>query len=602
MADKKRKSKTQEHEEILKLADLRFDASIQAESEYRTDAVIDRKFVDGDQWPSFIREKRKNRVIATVNKTRIMRNNVVGKGMDINIKPIVSPTKGGTKEIAKIYDAIITNILEKSKATRVHRSALKDAATSGLGFMRIIQEFDETGFYQHLRLKYVSNPLTVYVDQTSTDYLYGDARWMFVTGVFSDEEFEFEYPGAQKTSFRQSSKGDRTREKNWYDEQGIVVAEYFYRVPQTVQRAQMITGEVFELSEEVTSEIIENTIIPGTATEESPKGQTYEIAEIKDVKEFTVKWCKVTGAEVLEGPIDLRISKIPIIPVIGYDENIEGKRINRGIVYDTRDPQRMYNYHYSSEAEVIANQPKTPYLLFDDMLDAHNRPMWDNLSTSNPSYLIVKRTAGNVLPRREAPPQGSGGNISFMERANSDMQDVTGIFPSAIGKPDNARSKVAIQARQIASDTNTRIIINNWIEAILEVGNRLIEYIPIIYDTEQVVEIMGKDEVKTSVVINQKTFDTKKGETTIFNDLTQGAYDYTIQPGTAGMTSRQEQLLAIQEFTQNLPPEIKIMFADIIAELANMPQEIIDRMQKVIQGFLQQQQPEETAKAEITNV
>jgi hypothetical protein len=594
----KTKKISEEHEEILKLSRKRFSASIAAESRYRHDAVIDRRFVDGDQWPRFVRKRRKNKVIATVNKTRIMRNSVVGRAMDINVKPKVEPKEGGDAARAEIFDNIITDIFEKSKFDRVKKSVVKDSATSGIGFFVIRPEFDATGFYQHLLVKHVPNPLTVYLDQTATELLYDDARWGFITGVLSEEEFEFEYPNAKVTSFDYSSRGDRGRDINWYDEEGIVVAEYYYRVPQKVQRAQMETGEIFELDEEITEELIESTIIPGSITEATPDGITYKIAEIKEVSEFTVKWAKVTGAEVIEGPIDLKISKIPIIPAIGYDENIEGRRVSRGIVYDMRDPQRMYNYHYSSEAEIISNQTRAPFTMFDDMLDDNTRPMWDKMSIANPPYLLVKRTAGNILPRRELPPQSSGGNINYMERADSDMKDVTGIFSSAIGQPDNARSKVAINARQIASGTNTRIIIDNWIEATLEVGRRLIEWIPIIYDTERIILIKGEDGTRTPVVINKTVFDSKSGEKLILNNLKEGVYDYVIQAGTAGMTSRQEQLIAIQEFTQNLPPELKVMFSDVVAELSNMPGEIIERMKKIIQGF-SQQQPEQPVTPEV---
>jgi hypothetical protein len=228
------------------------------------------------------------------------------------------------------------------------------------------------------------------------------------------------------------------------------------------------------------------------------------------------------------------------------------------------------------------------------MFEGHEEE-WDNLSTSNPPYLKVSRGADNQLPRREAPPQSSPGNLNYMARADNDMRDVTGIFSQSLGAPSNVRSGRGINALKLSSNTNIRIYIDNWIEGLLEVGSILLEWIPIIYDTERVFLIMGEEGIRTPVRINQKA--TVKGEPVIINDIKQGVYDYVIQGGASNVTNRQDQLLAILEFTQTLPPEMKMMFSDLLAELSNMPIEIVDRMKSVVQSL--QQGPAEEAEVEV---
>jgi hypothetical protein len=53
-----------------------------------------------------------------------------------------------------------------------------------------------------------------------------------------------------------------------------------------------------------------------------------------------IKWAKLNGIEVLE-QTEWPGKWIPIVPVIGTELDINGKRVLEGVVRNAKDPQRM---------------------------------------------------------------------------------------------------------------------------------------------------------------------------------------------------------------------------------------------------------------------
>jgi hypothetical protein len=84
----------------------------------------------------------------------------------------------------------------------------------------------------------------------------------------------------------------------------------------------------------------------------------------------------ITMAEVLEES-DWPGMHIPIVPVIGEEVRIGREVYRHGVVRYARDPQRMENYYASAETEVIALQPKAPWLGTKKQFETALRPVGD---------------------------------------------------------------------------------------------------------------------------------------------------------------------------------------------------------------------------------
>jgi hypothetical protein len=77
---------------------------------------------------------------------------------------------------------------------------------------------------------------------------------------------------------------------------------------------------------------------------------------------------------------------IPVIPVIGEEIRIGREVYRTGLCRPVKDLQKMVNYYASAETEIVALQPKAPFLgtkkMFQDRYD-----LWDTANTENHPFL-----------------------------------------------------------------------------------------------------------------------------------------------------------------------------------------------------------------------
>ena len=84
----------------------------------------------------------------------------------------------------------------------------------------------------------------------------------------------------------------------------------------------------------------------------------------------TVKWCKTNGYEILKTQI-WPGKYIPVVRVVGNEFEVEGKMYVSGLVRNSKDAQRMYNYWVSQEAEMLALAPKAPFIGYSGQFEGY---------------------------------------------------------------------------------------------------------------------------------------------------------------------------------------------------------------------------------------
>ena len=142
----------------------------------------------------------------------------------------------------------------------------------------------------------------------------------------------------------------------WMDEKNVRVCEYFYRVEteNTLYRLADTTVVTEEDYENAVAELGQDLVPP--------------ITEERKIPGFAVKWCRLSGAEILEEN-DWLGKYIPIVPVFGNEADIEGRVIYSGLIRRAKDARRLYNFARSSFAERVAMAPKAPGLAADEAIE-----------------------------------------------------------------------------------------------------------------------------------------------------------------------------------------------------------------------------------------
>jgi hypothetical protein len=568
----------QSESDFIREALERFKDAQDAEIDIRKEALISDKFVDGDQWPEDIKNFRrsKRRPYLTVNKMRPFVMNIVGdirQNMPaINVRPVDSQAD---LEGAKVRKEIIRNIEQNSDAQTVYANGLEQALGGGYGFWRIRTRFtDDDIFEQEIVIEEVKNRFTVFFDQNARKNTYEDAKYVFLASYLPLEEFKRKFPGKDTVGIDPVTEGEFY--EGWFEKDRVRVAEYMWKEPTKKTIASFVNPDT---GQQMVVDI-----------DKVPEGA--EIVRQREVETHKVMWVKMSGTQVLEEKREMPTKFLPVIPVIGNDILIEGKKKYRSLIYDAIDSQRMYNYHYTASIERLGLTAKSPYLLTKQQINGLEK-YWNEANTSNRPYLLynpdTQAGAANP-PRREAPPTASSGDMTQLITANNDMRETVGMHQANLGQPSNERSGRAIIARQRQGENNVYKFIDNFLKSVIYTGKILLDMIPKVYDTERIIRITGD----RLVPINFVDIDPTTLEPILVNDMAEGKYDYIPEAGVHYLTKRQETLASMLDFLQFVPFAAPII-APRLAEVGDWPnsQEIAQELRQAIQGNQQQQQQQQ---------
>lgn len=538
----------------------------------------DAKFRNLEQWPDTIKELRgEERPCLVVDKCNQYVRQVVNDGRQnrpaVKVRPI---DDNGDDEVAEAFQGIIRHICDRSNADEAFDTALDHAAGNGFGFFRVVTDYAHRNtFKQELMVKRIRNPLTVLLDPNIRAADGSDADWGFVVDELPKEKFKQQFPQAKKTNWDADGQlyGD-----GWLSGENVRFVEYFYK--EEVPRLMHLLEDGTEVSDD-----------DYQLAQENANGEPVSpILKSRDIPECQVKWCRLSGAEVLEEK-DWDGAYIPLIPVFGNESDIAGKVTYSGLIRAAKDPQRLYNYMRSAFAERVALTPKSPYIAAEGQLEGHEDE-WERANTDARSVLIYKPTDVDgkpvPAPQRQSPSDIPEGFARDMQLSEHDIQASMGMYAASVGQPSNEKSGKAIMARQREGDTATFHYQDNLNRAIRYLGRILVDLIPKVYDSRRVVRILGEDGTAEEAEINPEQeapvqkINTHSGARTIYN-LNVGTYDVSVAAGPSYTTKRQEALEAGMQLAQ-ANPQIWALIGDIVVRNADWPgaDEIAERLHAML--------------------
>lgn len=571
---------------FIKLALDRFHLAAEAESQIRKKALEELKFRAGDQWPDQIKNDRvmAMRPCITINQLPKFIRQVTNDARQNRPAIKIMPTADATQDTADIIAGMCRQIQAASQADVAYDTACDMQATIGLGYFRVLTDYCyEDSFDQDILIKRIKNPFTVYFDPSAQEHDYSDAEWCFIVEDVPRADFMDEYDGKHASDYQLASTGDNAMD--WMGEDYIRRAEYFF-VVKTRKKIYLLSDK---------------RVIDDQAKKQLDEaGIEYQIVAERETTIREVKWSKITAFEVLEEN-DWAGKYIPVIPVLGEDYDIDGKRVIRGMVADAMDPQRMYNYHSTAFTEALALAPKAPFVMAEGQDEGYER-FWENANTKNYSRLIYKPiTIGGQLapaPQRNVAEPPVQAMALAIRQAADDLKGTTGIYDASLGARSNEQSGRAILARQKEGDVANFHYIDNLSRSIRYLGVILVDLIPKIYDAERIVRILHEDGESELVTINGKTKD-KKGVEKIY-DVTTGKYDVAVSTGPSFTTRRQEAAESMIQVTQAYPKMMDVA-GDVLVRNMDWPGagEVANRLKKLLPPQLQEQDGEQTLPPQV---
>jgi hypothetical protein len=554
-AKKAKAPKAGKDDDFVKTALERYDRGYEHDKQNMLDAYDDLEFQAGNQWDDDAKTARKGRPCLTINRCPQFVRQVTGdiRMMRPSIK-CVPVDSSGDKKTAEVLAGMIRYIENRSDAQVAYTAGADTQVAAGIGHWRVNHEYaDDTTFDQELRVVTIPDGISVVWDPDAILPNKEDAKFCFVPVDISQASYKEKYPDAPITDFiREQFKSNASA---WCGDDFVRVAEYWESRPEKRTLALLPNGSIDDLTDEVDVEYLAQIKASG--------------ARIEQRDSYCVYRSLITIGHVLEQPVKWPGRYIPIIPVEGEKITIGRKTVRHGVVRFAKDPQRMYNYTRSAQTEVVALQPKVPFIGTDKNFEG-KEALWSQANTKPLPYLTYTPDPknGGAQPQRSSPAVNLAGIEEAMMLSAEEMKATTGLYDASLGNKSNETSGKAILARQREGDVGTFVYVENFSRAIRRTGRILIDLIPHIYDTERIIRVVGDDGKIDLVPINQAQI--VNGIEQTFNDVTIGAYDVVLETGPSYSTKRAEARDSMTEFMRSAP-EIAPVVLDLVAEAQDWP-------------------------------
>jgi hypothetical protein len=595
------KEQSEKVAQFLSLAQERFRAVVESEALLRQQMLEDLRFRASEQWPPHIEAMRNsdNRPCLTVNRLpqfiRQVTNNQRASRPSVQVNPAGDKAE---VEVAEVLQGMVRHIETKSDADVAYTTAGEHQVTMGRGYIRVVTDYvqdDPLSIDQEVQILRVPNPFAVYLDPTTQNPDYSDARYGFVVEDVTVEEYRSRFPKSEMAELAQFT-GPGNAQEEWMPGGLVRIAEYFY-VEDVREVMVVIEGPDGKRMKAPKSDF--------TSTDQAKLPSGVRIVAEREQTTRTVKWALINAVEVLEGNeektagLEWPGKYIPLIPVLGDEININGVKDYRGIVRDTKDAQRMYNYWVSAETEMIALAPRAPYVAAEGQFEGHEAK-WNTANVRNYPYLEYKpkTIAGQPSP----PPQRQSfeppiqAMTMAIAQSDNDLKATGGFHDASLGQRGPQESGKALRTRQAQDEMANSHYLDNLARSIRQVGRVVVDLIPKIYDTARVMRITGMDEQERTVMVfagaqNQpeevEGSQLPPGVEGIY-DVGMGRYDVTVSVGPSYQTRREAGVEALVQFVQAYP-NVFPMIGDLIADNSDWPghKQVAARLKRALPPALQ---------------
>lgn len=576
-----------EPKDQLQEARDRFSIAKDAWDDDRRRYVEDLAFLNGDHWPEAIKKVREdsNRPCLVVDKLQQYIRQVVNDSRQnrpsIKVRPVDSDADIKT---AEVLQGLCRHIEERSNADIAYDTALECGVKGGFGFVRILTEYaHERTFDQEIAIKRIRNPLTVYLDPDCQEPDASDMQWAFVVEEIDEADYKKQYPKSDISDWTNDEKY-----KDWHGEKKISVAEY-WEVCEVKKTVHLLGDGSTCTDEEYQGAIAEGLIPP-------------PIVQSRDMPMKSVKWSRINGKEIIEGPVEWKGRYIPIVPVWGNETDIDGKVIHTSMIHASKDAQRLYDFSRSAFAERVALTPKSPFIAAAGQVEEYDTD-WERSNTENIAVLKYDPIDVNGTPlpppRREPGADIPAGFAQDMTLSEHDIQSSLGMYNATLGAQSNEKSGRAILARQREGDITNFHYHDNLARCIRQVGRIVVDLAPKIYDSTRMVRILGMDGKADQVQLDPASpqayakIDGKE----VYN-IGMGVYDVAVSAGPSYTTRRQEAAEAMVQMTQGNPALFPLIGDLMIGSMDwPMADEIAKRLKSLLPPEVKQAEQEDSEES-----
>lgn len=553
-----------EEDDFLKYMTKLLDDDLAHDKKNRDQGIEDAEFVVGKQWDEATitdREGEKKPTLVFNRLPAFVAQLIGNRRLNETVIKIVAEDDSH-KDIAKLREGLIRSIQKNSKADIAYNKAFENQVISGQGHFKIGLEYaSDDVFEQDIRIRPIENTFSVVWDQDAEEPTGHDAKHVFEVSSMRRDDFIKEWPdaGIGDTAADTRTLGYDLGDGWITDDDVRVVSMWRMR---SHKRLVALVQDLDDEGEVVGQDVEDITDMDPEDFQDRLVTDDEGMPIMREVDRKYAQLYVFTAVNILEGPYELPIDRVPIFRVPGWVINVGDRRERFGLIRFLKDPQRLLNYWRSTIAEKLMRAPKANWIASDEAVEGRQKEWRESHITDDP--LLVWNQESGQKPERVAPVQLEGALIQEANMASQDLRDISNLHEASMGQQSNEVSGKAILARQRVGETGTVIYQDNLDLAIEACGGVANQLIPYAYDTARVIKAMGDDgKDLPPQLINDETDPNSV-------DITVGKYDVGITTGPSSVTKRVEAAESMLNMVNAMPDTLAVA-ADKIIEAQDWP-------------------------------
>lgn len=548
-----------------------YQRELDRQNDNRIQQAIDEDYYDNDQWTEEDAQTLKDRGQAPICYNVISQtiNWIIGSEKrgrtDFNVLP-----RG--KEDAKPAErkTQLLKYLSDVNRTTFHRSrAFEDAVKVGVGWLEdgVTDSDDKEPVYS--RYESWRNMLW---DSASTEFDIEDARYVIRNKwVDLDVSIAF-FPERAAMLERSASSSDRygadfangDEVMDFSEEERETLSRGVSDHSANRQRVRML--EVWFKKPERVKKVIDGTF-RGEMYDENNVGHAVAAASGMVADRMMMRTnlaIMTTSGLCYVGPSPYRHNRYPFTPIWGYRRGRDS--MPYGVIRALRDIQDDINKR-ASKAQFILSTNKT---IMEEGAVEDIKEFMEEVARPDGVIVVKANKRLDINVDREL----AASHMQLMSQGISMIQSVSGVTDELMGKTTNAKSGVAIQARQEQGSMSTSKLFDNLRFAVQTQGEKTLSLVEQYFTDQKQFRITNQRMTPEFIDINDGLPE---------NDITRTKADYIISDAEWRASLRQAQAEQLMEMMTRLPPEVALVMLDLVVESMDLPnrEELVKRIRQV---------------------
>ncbi len=530
--------------DIHQKAMRRFEQSVLPQLEIRSLALQARRFVTvpGAMWEGDWGELFENAPRLEVDKISPGLRKIENDYRQNRIVPDFKPASGDSdSQTASTLDGVHRADSYHFKSQQARDNAFSEAIKGGFGAYRLTTEWADSEDKNSDAVRVNPGMIIVDADQcvffdcNAKTYDKSDAAYAFVMTGHSREAFEAMHPNSASSWPNMALK----QTYDWFRPEIINKCEY-YDVQEVLEKLHILTQAISGVDERYwASEIDEEQL--------AEKMQLGFTKVTRTQRRTRVRKYVMSGAEVLADQGYIAGKRIPIVPVYGKRDFVDGVERFTGYVQSKMDSQRLYNAKVSKLAEGDALAPREIPIFAAEQMPPHLATLWSRQNIDRAPYALVNPLidpstgqivsvgpVGNIAPM-QLPPVTAG----LLQIAANDLME------DAQDGAEQVKANTSADAMEIAAarvDAKSGVYLDNMRQSVQCEGEiYLSKAQDCYYEKGRELSTMDENGGDDTAVIEQMVTD-DSGRTKIVNDFSRGKYKVIASVTEATSTRRDKRV------------------------------------------------------------